>query len=73
CTPVERLTNRALSFSSTSLQRLGAKANIFANEIRELMGTYALDGVVAEVVESTALIARRNSPSISGRTPSTES
>jgi ubiquinone/menaquinone biosynthesis C-methylase UbiE len=72
-TPIGRLTNRAFSFSSTAPQRLGAKANIFANEIRELMGTYALDGVVAEVVESTALIARRNSPSVSDRMPSTES
>jgi hypothetical protein len=32
------------------------------SEIRELMAGFALEGVVAEVVESTALIARRNSP-----------
>jgi SAM-dependent methyltransferase len=61
-TPVERFTDRALSLSSTSRERLGAKADELANEVRELMAGFALEGVVAEIVESAALIARRNSP-----------
>jgi SAM-dependent methyltransferase len=62
CTAVERFTDRALSLSSTSRERLGAKADDLASEIRELMASFALEDAVAEVVESTALIARRNSP-----------
>jgi hypothetical protein len=58
-TAVERFKDRALSFSSTSRERLGDKADDLASEIQELMGNFARDGVVAEVVESTALIARR--------------
>ena len=61
-TAVERFTDRALSLSSTSRERLGAKADELANEVRELMAGFALEGAVAEIVESAALIARRNSP-----------
>ena len=61
-TAVERFTDRALSLSSTSRERLGAKANELVNEVRALMAGFALEGVVAEIVESAALIARRNSP-----------
>jgi SAM-dependent methyltransferase len=61
-TAVERFTDRALSLSITSRERLGAKADELTSEIRELMASLALDGVVAEVVEFTALIARRDSP-----------
>ena len=68
CTPVDRLTNRALSFSSTSPERLGDKVGVLANEIQELLTPYATDGVVTEVVESTASIARRNSPVCKGAT-----
>ena len=59
-TAVERFADRALSL--TSRERLGAKADDLASEIRELMASLALEGVVTEVVEFTALIARRNSP-----------
>jgi SAM-dependent methyltransferase len=62
-TAVERFTDRALSLSITSRERLGAKADDLASEIRELMASLALDGLVAEILEFTALIARRNSPS----------
>jgi SAM-dependent methyltransferase len=58
-TEVKRFTDRALSLSITSRERLGAKADDLTSEIRELMSSFALQGVVAEVVESTALIARR--------------
>jgi len=61
-TAVERFMDRALSLSITSRERLGAKADDLASEIRELMAKFALEGVVTEVVESTALIARRSSP-----------
>ena len=61
-TAVERFTDRALSLSITSPERLGAKADELSSEIGELMAKFALEGVVTEVVESTALIARRNSP-----------
>jgi SAM-dependent methyltransferase len=60
-TPVDRLTDRALSFSSTSPERLGDKAGVLANEIRGLLTAYATDGAVTEIVESTASIARRRS------------
>ena len=62
-TGVERFTDRALSLSMTSRERLGAKADDLSSEIRELMAKFALRDVVTEVVESTALIARRNLPS----------
>jgi SAM-dependent methyltransferase len=61
-TAVERFMDRALSFSVTSRERLGAKADELTSEIRELMVGFALEGVVPEVVESNALIARRNLP-----------
>ena len=50
------------AFSITSRERLGVKADELTSEIRELMVGFALEGVVPEVVESNALIARRNSP-----------
>jgi SAM-dependent methyltransferase len=61
-TAAERFTDRALSFSITSRERLGAKADDLSREVRELMAKFAREGVVTEVVESTALIARRNPP-----------
>ena len=59
-TPIERFTDRALSFSSTSRQRLGAKAGNLIGELEQLMAKFASNGHVAEVVESTALIAKRS-------------
>ena len=61
-TALERFTDRALSLSITSKERLGAKVDVLSSEIQELMTEFALEGVVTEVVESIALIARRNSP-----------
>jgi hypothetical protein len=61
-TVVERFTDRALSFSVTSRERLGAKAEDLSSEVRELMAKFVVDGLVTEIVESTALIARRNTP-----------
>jgi 2-polyprenyl-3-methyl-5-hydroxy-6-metoxy-1,4-benzoquinol methylase len=61
-TALERFTDRALSLSITSRDRLGARADDLASEIEDLMAGYALNGGVTEVIESTALIARRNAP-----------
>jgi len=55
----ETLIDRALSMSSTSRARLGAKADDLAREIGELMAGIAPEGSVTEVIATTALIARR--------------
>ncbi len=62
-TPVERLVDRALSLSSVSQGQIGGRADDLAREMREAMAAFAKDGVVTEVVESEALIARRTAPS----------
>lgn len=59
----ERLVDRALSMSSTSPARLGTRAGEFADRIREFAAGRAVGGLVTEVVESVALIARRHVPS----------
>ncbi len=58
-TPLERFVDRALSLSSVSHGRIGARADDLAREMGELMAPFASEGLVAEVVESKALIARR--------------
>lgn len=58
-TPVDSLLDRALSMSSTSPERLGPRAEDFVRELRALLAAVAVDGLVTEVVESEALIARR--------------
>jgi SAM-dependent methyltransferase len=61
-TPLERFVDRALSISSASHGQIGARADELARELREAMAPFARDGLVAEVVESEALIARREVP-----------
>ena len=56
---IERLVDRALSMSSTSPARLGTQAVELADRIRELAARHAAGGFIIEVVESVALIARR--------------
>ena len=58
-TPLERFVDRALSLSSVSHGRIGARADDLVREVGEMMVPFAKDGLVAEVVESKALIARR--------------
>jgi hypothetical protein len=59
-TPAGEFVDRALSHSVTSPGRLGeAAAAAFVAEIRAYVETQAKDGLLAEVVETTALIARR--------------
>jgi SAM-dependent methyltransferase len=64
-TAIDRLVDRAFSMSSTSRKRLGPRANVLAREIRSMMLGHAVKGMVTEVVESQALIARREAPSVS--------
>lgn len=59
-TPAEDYVDRVLSRSRTSPARLGqAAADTLAAEIRVLTARHAERGLVTEVVESKALIARR--------------
>jgi trans-aconitate methyltransferase len=56
---VETLIDRALSMSTTSRARLGARADDLVRDIRELIARIAPDGSVTEVITTMALIARR--------------
>jgi hypothetical protein len=57
--PIDVLVDRAFSRSSTTRERLGDKADELAAEIRSVIGSRASEGAVDEVVEASALIARR--------------
>lgn len=65
-TPLERFVDRALSFSRTSRDKIGAKSDELAREVRDAMVSFAMDGLVTEVVASAALIARRREPTGAG-------
>lgn len=58
-TPVERFVDRALSLSSVSHELTGERADDLSREVREAVAAFATDGLVTEVVESEALIAKR--------------
>jgi SAM-dependent methyltransferase len=58
-TPVERIVDRMLSLSSVSRDRIGARADAMAAQLRTALASFSSSGEVAEVVESQALIARR--------------
>lgn len=60
--PLGHFVDRALSLSIVSRERIGDRADDLAREVRGVMAAFARDGVVAEVVESEALIARREPP-----------
>ena len=53
------LLDRALSMSSTSRGRLGARADDLLRELTDLIGRLAPSGHLREVVATTALMARR--------------
>ncbi|WP_342237818.1 class I SAM-dependent methyltransferase [Inquilinus sp. OTU3971] len=57
--PTEMLVDRALSTSVTAPERLGDRVTALIAEIEGLMAEYETDGMVTEVVTSSALIARR--------------
>ncbi|WP_433932748.1 hypothetical protein AB3662_01135 [Sorangium cellulosum] len=59
-TPVERFVDRALSFAATWHGRPGSREEDLAVEVRQTLARYAgADGIVREVLEGHALIARR--------------
>jgi SAM-dependent methyltransferase len=57
--PADTLIHRALSMSGTAPGRIGDNADALIAEIEVLMSEFVADGLVAEVVTSSALIARR--------------
>lgn len=56
---IDRLIDRVLSRSSTTSARLGDKTAAMAEDIRKLIAQWGKNGVLQEVVETRALIARR--------------
>ena len=59
-TPVSAFVDRALSMSSTAPDRLGdEKVRALVGEVTALMNAHAANGMVAEVIETYALLARR--------------
>jgi hypothetical protein len=58
-TPLERLVDRALSLSSVSHGQTGGRADDLARELCEALSALAVGGMVNEVVESEALLAKR--------------
>ncbi len=57
--PTARIVDRALSMSSASRARIGSRVDELASDIGAMADRLARDGIVTEVVESTALIAFR--------------
>jgi hypothetical protein len=62
--PAGRLVDRASSQSSTSRARLGERADQLLVEIDAFLAGVAPAGLATEVVESTALVARRPASSL---------
>jgi ubiquinone/menaquinone biosynthesis C-methylase UbiE len=58
-TPAETLIERALSMSSTSRAHIGERADLLAAELRTWLAQLAPDGMICEIIATTALIARR--------------
>ena len=58
-TTVEVLVHRALSMSATSESRLGARAETMTDELRSTLAPFASAGPLVELIEWTALVARR--------------
>jgi trans-aconitate methyltransferase len=56
---LDSLISRALSMSSLSRERLGARLDELVTRVRSLLVVHAVDGWLDERVESVALIARR--------------
>jgi SAM-dependent methyltransferase len=64
---VEQLVDRAFSRSSTAPDRLGDAAPRLADEIEAVMRPLATDGMLPEVVATSAILARRSPPLAGGR------
>jgi SAM-dependent methyltransferase len=57
--PAERLVDRALSISAINEAGLGGAMSSLIDGIKELSSRYSRDGLLSEVIETSALIARR--------------
>ncbi len=57
--PAERLLDRALSISALNEDGLGGKMKRLIDAIKDLSSRFSLGGIVSEVIETSALIARR--------------
>lgn len=58
-TSIERLVDRSLSYARAWEGRPGSRLKDMALEVRDALEPYATNGYVSEVLEGTALIARR--------------
>jgi SAM-dependent methyltransferase len=58
-TPMDNMVDRALSFARAWDGRPGSRADQLGQEIRSALTPFLADGAVHEVIEGTALIARR--------------
>jgi len=59
-TPLEKFVTRALSFSGTSSGMIAGREIVMAQEITDVLSSYANGGMISEVVESEALLAFRS-------------
>jgi hypothetical protein len=57
--PADQLVDRAMSMSSTTSATLGERVADLVRELREAIAGSVEDGQVREVVETSALVARR--------------
>jgi len=61
-TTMELLLHRALSMSATTESRLGPRAETMVAEIRTALTPFAATGPLVQIIEWTALVARRPRP-----------
>jgi len=72
-TSLASFVDRALSISSVSRDRIGPRADDLALEVNAAMARFAQEGTIVEVVESEALVARREQPAGSRTTKAADS
>jgi SAM-dependent methyltransferase len=58
-TSIEHLVDRSLSYARAWQGRPGSRLKDMALEVRDALSAYSTDGTVQEVLEGTALVARR--------------
>lgn len=58
-TTLAHMVDRALSFAKAWQGRDGSRLDDLANDVRTVLAPYIVDGAIHEVLEGTALIARR--------------
>ena len=57
--PAEHLVERALSISAINEASLGSRMQHLIDNIEDLSSRFSLEGIISEVIETSALIARR--------------